>query len=321
MGDELFATFRLQAALLFVDISGFTNLCTRVDIDALQRHINTYFGSIIRLVHAFGGDVVRFAGDAVLCSWSVRDGSDALPLATRAACLCGLDIADKCARYEVPEADAQLSIHAGVGAGAISVFRVGNASRWEIFLAGDPLRQVAEAESASALGEVSCSPEAWAFVPDMFEAEERAMSTSGGLMWCLQSLVDGRDDLRVDSSMFGGSMLVAQEQLDNLLARKIVHAGTSEAYVHESVRAKIVAELDVARLGERRAVVTAFAMVDGLSDALASGRAGLEAVQRCIATALEIIQRRRGLLRQYILDDKGMVIIWTFGLAQVRDRE
>ena len=143
-------------------------------------------------------------------------------------------------------------------------------------------------------------------------------------MWRLVSVIggapagtDGPDEVRIDASMLGSSMLVAQEQLVDLLASKAVHAGTTEAYVHESVRAKIMAELDVSRLGERRAVVTAFAMVDGLSDALASGSAGLEAIQRCIATALEIISRRRGLLRQYILDDKGMVIIWTFGLAQV----
>jgi len=58
-----------DTALLFVDISGFTNLCTRLEVDALQRHINNYFTALIDVVVAHGGDVLRFAGDAVVCSW------------------------------------------------------------------------------------------------------------------------------------------------------------------------------------------------------------------------------------------------------------
>ena len=34
------AKWEMAAALLFVDISGFTNLCTRLDLDPLQGHIN-----------------------------------------------------------------------------------------------------------------------------------------------------------------------------------------------------------------------------------------------------------------------------------------
>ena len=42
-GSALPAAWSCDAALLFVDISGFTNLSTRLDIDKLQRHINCYF--------------------------------------------------------------------------------------------------------------------------------------------------------------------------------------------------------------------------------------------------------------------------------------
>lgn len=64
--------------ILFVDISGFTNLCTRVCIDALQFHINEYFGALIECVHIWGGDVLRFAGDAILCAWALAEGPYAL---------------------------------------------------------------------------------------------------------------------------------------------------------------------------------------------------------------------------------------------------
>lgn len=63
--------FAFDAALLFVDISGFSNLSTKVAVDPLQRHINDYFGKLIREITEYGGDVLRFAGDAILCAWEI----------------------------------------------------------------------------------------------------------------------------------------------------------------------------------------------------------------------------------------------------------
>ena len=65
-----------DTALLFVDISGFTNLCTRLEVDALQRCINNYLTKIIDVVVEHGGDVLRFAGDALMCSWSLKDSDE-----------------------------------------------------------------------------------------------------------------------------------------------------------------------------------------------------------------------------------------------------
>ena len=48
-----------QTALLFVDISGFTNLSTRLEVDSLQRHINNYFTKLIDVIVEHGGDVLR----------------------------------------------------------------------------------------------------------------------------------------------------------------------------------------------------------------------------------------------------------------------
>eukprot|EP00966_Prymnesium_polylepis_P205543 4763352-Prymnesium_polylepis.2 len=46
-------------------VSGFTNLGTKLDIDVLQAHINEYFTRLVGVVTGFGGDVIRFAGDAM----------------------------------------------------------------------------------------------------------------------------------------------------------------------------------------------------------------------------------------------------------------
>ena len=64
------SAWQFESAVLFVDVSGFTNLCTRLDVDALQRHINRYFTRLLDVVHTHGGDVLRFMGDAMLVTWA-----------------------------------------------------------------------------------------------------------------------------------------------------------------------------------------------------------------------------------------------------------
>lgn len=63
---------RYYAALLFIDISGFTVLSQRLPVDELRLHINAYFKRIIDITENFHGDVVKFAGDALFVIWPVE---------------------------------------------------------------------------------------------------------------------------------------------------------------------------------------------------------------------------------------------------------
>src|SRR5687768_14691860 len=77
------------AALLFADISGFSALASRLaepgreGAEELNRILNTYYGPLVELVIAHGGDIVNFAGDAILAVWPAE--SDALATAVRRA--------------------------------------------------------------------------------------------------------------------------------------------------------------------------------------------------------------------------------------------
>src|ERR671919_94527 len=67
----------LQAAILFADISGFTLLTERLaekgptGVETLAHILNEYFGQLIDIIHDYGGDVVKFAGDAVIAVWPI----------------------------------------------------------------------------------------------------------------------------------------------------------------------------------------------------------------------------------------------------------
>ena len=60
---------RFNGALLFVDISGFTALSQRLTVDKLRIQINTFFKKILDILFKHGGDVVKFAGDAIYAIW------------------------------------------------------------------------------------------------------------------------------------------------------------------------------------------------------------------------------------------------------------
>ncbi|MGH8516173.1 MAG: hypothetical protein ACREUE_01810, partial [Panacagrimonas sp.] len=79
------------AAVLFADISGFTTLAARMaergaaGTEELTRHHNGCFEVMLRLVSASGGDVEKFAGDAMIAVFRVAAGeADAAGAARRA---------------------------------------------------------------------------------------------------------------------------------------------------------------------------------------------------------------------------------------------
>ena len=65
---------RHRGALLFVDISGFTKLSQNYPVEDFKTFINIYFTKIINLVTSFGGEVVKFAGDALYAIWTTSSG-------------------------------------------------------------------------------------------------------------------------------------------------------------------------------------------------------------------------------------------------------
>ncbi len=74
-GQPAEATF--EAAVLFADISGFTRPTEPLadgNVEQLVAILNEAFGALIEIVHAHGGDVVKFAGDAMLVLFRTQPG-------------------------------------------------------------------------------------------------------------------------------------------------------------------------------------------------------------------------------------------------------
>ncbi|TAK14545.1 MAG: adenylate/guanylate cyclase domain-containing protein [Anaerolineae bacterium] len=152
-----------QAAVLFADISGFTEVTTVLSqrgpagAETLANLLNNYFGKLIDIILANGGDVVKFAGDALIALWPV-EGPSLRPAILRAAS-CGQQV--QTALKDFSAEGVQLSLKIAISAGAISQIHIGGVfSRWEFLLDGAPLVEVGLANDVARAGQVILGPSA-----------------------------------------------------------------------------------------------------------------------------------------------------------------
>src|SRR4051794_34423238 len=98
----------IHAAVLFADISGFTALTERLAVrgaagaEDLTRLLNAYLGQLVDMVTGAGGDVLKFAGDAVLALWAADDESGLTDAVVR-VCSCALAIQERLNDYAVAD--------------------------------------------------------------------------------------------------------------------------------------------------------------------------------------------------------------------------
>jgi predicted ATPase/class 3 adenylate cyclase len=173
----------VPAAALFADISGFTSLSERLatrggdGVEELTRILNAYFGRLISVVTSHGGDVVKFAGDALLAFWPVTDDEAALDRAAHIAALCALEIQKSVTQFDAPPGE-RLSLRVGVGAGtAIAASLGGVYGRYEFVLSGPAVVEATKSAAHAEPGFCIVGAEAWKRVAPLTEATDAGEGT------------------------------------------------------------------------------------------------------------------------------------------------
>ena len=160
---------RMQCAVLFADISGFTPLTEAFaaegpdGAESLTHVLNDFFGRLIDTVQSHGGDIVKFAGDAMTVLWRANADRSDLPATTLRAASCALQMQRAVRGYTAGEHNLLLKV--AVGAGTLAVVHVGGEfNRWEFAIVGQPMHQVGSAGDAAEPGDVLVSPDAWPLI-------------------------------------------------------------------------------------------------------------------------------------------------------------
>ncbi|KAL8273282.1 hypothetical protein Esti_002783 [Eimeria stiedai] len=166
---------KFTAAVVFCDASGFTALTEALDTqpngaERLGGIINQFFDRIIRIVHFWGGDIIKFSGDALTIVWPVDDDDeggehvvedtkddDEYRVDARQACLlaakCCMNLHQSLHKYPTGFAGKTLTLHIGAGFGKVTILQVGGImDRWEYVVAGAPLEEISIAEPLASTG-------------------------------------------------------------------------------------------------------------------------------------------------------------------------
>lgn len=276
----------LPAAVLFADLAGFTPLTEALahmgdeGPEAMTRLLNACLSQLIAAIEAEGGEVVKFSGDAVTALFPARTSplGHVVRHAVQAAAAMHALLA---ATATVPGSvgPASLAVKIGIGAGQVQTFRVGGVlARWEYVVAGDPLRQVADAERAAQPGETRLSPEAAVLLADATIPASLPPPPRPALV-----LPPGADLDVITAALQGFIPGAIRGRLEDAL-----HAWNAE-----------LRPMSVLFLGVSGLEYTA-------SDALAR-------LHRFCTTAQEAIYHYEGSLNKLAVDDKGTILLAMFG--------
>lgn len=152
----------VDGSMLSADISGFTALSERLagkgkaGAEEITQLINTCFTALIDAAYAFGGEVVKFGGDALLIIFR-GEGHE------RRAADAGLAM-QAALRSSAAARRAQLSMTVGVAEGPFDAFVVGSKYR-ELLICGQRASEVIRLEAAAAKGDTLVSPGIAACLP------------------------------------------------------------------------------------------------------------------------------------------------------------
>jgi class 3 adenylate cyclase len=290
---------QLTAAVLFADISGFTALTERLaqtgrgGVEELTELLNGCFGQLVRLVADYGGDVVKFAGDALLALWPADEG---LSEVTAQAARCGLAMQRALHASELG-AGRHLSVRIGIGAGKVSAAHMGGElNRWEFVVGGPAISQTCTVEHLARPGDVVLSPEALDQVRDICAGEQLPAGAGQAV------------GLRVTAVQ----PLAVARPPPSAAARQVAGAAL-RGYVPGAILARLDAGQS-AWLSELRHLSVLFLGLPDLDD-IKPGT--LRRANDLVCAVQEALYEYEGSVNKLGVDDKGATMVAAFGLPPV----
>lgn len=319
---------RFPAAVLFADISGFTALTEQlarrgpVGAEELTELLNTYFSQLIDLITAHGGDIVKFAGDALIALWPALDPTGAgdpaqLQTVTRRATQCSLIVQEQLNEYRVAPG-IRLSLRLSLGAGEILTAHLGGGyGRWEFLVTGDPIVQVGAAGECARPGDVVLSPAVWTLVeafstgtPIVPDARPKKLKTVPPSNLAQPIL----NDLQTTTEANRPPVLL--NSIREPLPPEPIPVPTLPSEAEDGLRAyipgAILTRLAAGQggwLAELRRITIIFINLPDLDYTLSPGQG-----QGIMETLQTILYRYEGSINKLSVDDKGVTLIAALGL-------
>jgi class 3 adenylate cyclase/tetratricopeptide (TPR) repeat protein len=288
---------RRMGAALVADVTGFTAITERlaasgaVGAEQLTQLLNDYFGRVIEIVCAQGGDVVRFAGDALLIVWTA-DAPDEVALATKRAAQCALDLQRDLDGYKT-SGGVPLALKIGIGSGEFANQIIGGVfDRWEFLVSGLAFVQAFSAIDQAQPGQVTVSLQAWSHLASHFQGEQLQMGA--------MRVTHGPDASEALTSVKVSTK--AGVEVTPLMESAL------RSYIPATVTSRLTAGHEH-WIGELRVVTVMFVNLPELNYATPLARA--QQIMQYLQTEL---YRFEGSINKLNVDDKGTALLAALGL-------
>jgi len=312
----------IEVAVLFSDVSGFTQLTERLQrekggeegAELLNGILNDFFEQLINIVHEHDGDVIKFAGDAVLSMWSSTCGETLGELVCRASA-CALEQLARLDHYQ-GGFDTTLRLHLGLGAGTATGMDVGTRHRREFVVAGPPLEEMSSAEGAAGHGEVVVGPTVWQHLvaadakPSVVPVADPVKAKEAGDGFMVLKALGNFDPKAPGVSGIPRGQWVQRMQEALLEKRSDQLLDELQRYTAGPVRHHIRAS-SLQYSTEFREVTMLFVRLTNIN--FKAGDA-VDKLQGAVLIIMASVQRYEGTITRISIDDKGTVLKVTFGL-------
>ena len=274
--------------------------------ELLTTQLNGIFSSIIDIIELYGGDIIKFVGDAMIVVWRADEEDDSAHLGV---------VALTCAQEAVSAmqfANPKLGIHIAVSIGDIYECIVGgHEGKYECFVAGPACQDTFQGVDAAKRGETVVPSRVW---DRLVKAAEKA----GGSL-----IGSGKGDfIRLISVDVDGLEPPPLPPLPQP-TRKIVDAAGP------FLPRPFLSALDPRRGGARcemRKLAIIFMSISGLEKRFTRTdskdvRHAFSDLQRVVVAIQEACAKHGAVLRQFVFDDKGFVAVVCAGLPTMRETE
>lgn len=290
----------LDGVVLFADISGFSRLADRLSrrhdgAERISEALDTHLGGLVAQIAAHGGDVLSFAGDAVVAIWECRGEPGATDYSA------GMAMAASCAfrSQELIAAGgardgSQLSMRICIGVGPIELGVVGGMlDRWQLLLTGSPLAEFGALKAFAAPGETVLSRRAASWLGGDCQLRPLGAAGLGAAAIRLES-VRSLEPLRPPTPV---------PPLDRHAVESVLQ------FLPGAIVTRLKADAS-ALTGELRRVSSVFVKLPIPLDQT------LDLEEACeVVTAIQrAIYRYDGSVDKICVDEKGLVLVACFGL-------
>ena len=315
------ATLKYDGALLFADISGFTALTEKYTVssergaDALTVTLNDYIGKIVSHILDMGGDVLKFAGDAILAVWRVKSRGD-LPETVAQAIKSSLIIQQHCDNQET-EVGVKLRVKIAISAGTMFSTFLGNEEIRQFVMTGRPIREVNEAEKFCEAGLVVVSPNALEFTKDDYVIVESLPGRFGLVKYmCREPRRTWKDYVTLPDNLEYTDDQARYERVSMQIEPDQRREAVIRKYISPVVRQKLDDEQPLKYLSEMRQCSVVFINLTFVLKE--SDRSFQEDQRNSIQKAFMIIyfvcKELHGAINKIFMFDKGCTLLVIFGL-------